>query len=135
MSDRRRKSAYPWRGASPNASVRLDEPSPPGAWVDPTRCVCGARYADFRCSEVQSFGEAADLYRRAARAAGVPGDGFRSAGPVLWRWRVAKLDEWYREHEHCGEGGDVLDDEGVDSDDDGLDGWDQFVAKHGEPPF
>lgn len=52
------------------------------------------------------------------------GKAFISRGPVLWRMRVKKLHEWYREHRHCNFVEETsLPDEFLDA------------TQYGEPPF
>lgn len=80
-------------------------PKAPGPWVNESTCVvCGASYAAHRA--FPGFGEGARRLRQAAKADGDEGGGFRSRRSVLWQMRVAKLEDWYMNHHHCGAGWD-----------------------------
>lgn len=78
----------------------IRKPRPPGRWVNYESCICGARYNDLRCGV--GFGEAAQMLRIKAEAAGDITGGYRSRGPVLWLMRVSKLDAWFSMHFDCG---------------------------------
>lgn len=106
---RERKTTRGRRAVNP----RTKAPRAPGEWVDDRRCVCGARYSEYR-SSIRRFVNALDawlvesgdrgLYRE--RGHGV----YVSRGPVLFFWRCLKLSEWYEEHYPCGCFGVTLDD-------------------------
>ena len=95
-----RRSSHPRHHKGMVVTPARDAPKSPGPWVDETRCyACGGEYKRFRGSK--GFADAADDLRRAAKAAGDEGGGFRSRGAVLWWMRVNKLDEWYLKHWPC----------------------------------
>lgn len=89
-----RSARRPFGGVIVNADIPA--PRPPGGWVDETKNhVTGELFRNFRPRPAITFDDGVELVRRAARRQGIPGDGYRSRGPVLWAMHVLKLDAWY----------------------------------------
>ncbi len=91
-----------WKGGQVNAKTPL--PKSPGSWVDLEDCaVCGELYKRWHGSGA-SWDAAVDSMEDGA---------FKSRGPVLWRMRVLKVQEWYMRHSICGEWARDLKEDGV----------------------
>lgn len=80
-----------WGGVQVNAEIPL--PRPPGPWVDEVKNYVTGE--NFRSGI--TFADGVELVRSAARAQRIPGDGYRSRGPVLWAMHCLKLQAWYLE--------------------------------------
>lgn len=99
--------ACPRRSTGLTVNPYTGKPKAPGPWVDEHACVvCGASYSRHRA--FPDFATGAQRLRLAAKAEGDTGGGFRSRRSVLWQMRIAKLEDWFLNHHHCGAGWDFL---------------------------